>query len=131
MMKICKICKIEYVFLLFLTFCNFWNIHSLLDNDKPTITTSNEFPVEHKDSVILTCHSNTNDVVEAYKWYKDGNIIAKSNSTTNTYSLVDNTRSNSGSFECRVHTTHAGISESSEKQNVTFLCKSKTVYHLY
>ena len=100
-------------------------IYSLLDNDKPSITTSNEFPEEHKDNVVLTCHSNTNDVIKAYIWYKDDTLIAIKNSTTNAYALPDNTRTNSGSYICRVTTNNVGDSLSPDVKNVTFLCKSK------
>ena len=110
--------------LLFVSFFNFQNIHIfLLDNDEPTISTSDHFPVEHKDSVVLTCHSNTNDVGIWYFWEKNERSIG--NSSTKTFALAGNKRTNSGSYKCLVMTINVVIMSSSDTLNVTFYCKFK------
>ena len=97
--------------------CHFY----LIDNDKPTVASSKDSPVEHTDNVILTCDPNTNDVGATFEWYKDEGKITGASSKT--YSLPDNKRSNSGSYQCKVTTNTVATPEMSDAMIVTFLCE--------
>ena len=93
----------------------------MIDNDKPTVTLSKPTPVENKDNVTLTCEADTNDYGATFEWYKDnGTITGASN---NTYSLPDNKRANSGSYQCKVTTSTVPTPQISDAKDVTFLRK--------
>ena len=102
--------------------------------------------MEHKDSVVLTCHSNTNDVGIWYFWERDNESMddgsgqdfgsgqesvetayteSIGNTSTKTFALADNKRTNSGSYRCLVMTKNVVIRSSSDTLNVTFYCKFK------
>ena len=94
---------------------------SLIDNEKPTVISSNDSPQENVDNVVLTCQTSTSGSVSSYEWYKDNGKITSASS--NTYTLPDNKRSNSGSYQCKVMTKNFAPLELSDAKTVTFLCK--------
>ena len=94
----------------------------ILDNDQPSISTSNDTPVENSGTTTtLTCNPATIDSIKGYEWYKDDQKI--SNAAAQKYDLPDNGRANSGSYKCKVVPNNAGTSEYSDAKSVTFLCK--------
>ena len=109
-----------------------WNIifFLLLDNDKPTISTSNPTPVENSGTVpTLRCNPATTDSIYGYEWYKDGRKIE--DTALDTYDLPGNDRANSGSYKCKVVSDNAGTSQLSDDQTVTFLCKFDKLFLTY
>ena len=92
-----------------------------IDNDKPTVTSNNNKPIENEDTVTLTCGEATSDTPTVYEWYKGSNEIG--GATSKTYTLSDNKRADSGDYACKVTTTNRPISEKSDGMTVTFLCK--------
>ena len=61
---------------------------SFIDNDKPTVTSSNDFPIESTDDVVLTCEAATSDSGIVFEWYDANGRI--NGASSNTYSLPDN-----------------------------------------
>ena len=93
----------------------------ILDNDKPSISTPNDTPVENAGTTTtLTCNPATSDSIKGYEWYKDNQKI--SNAAAQKYDLPDG-RANSGSYNCKVVSNNVGTSETSDAKTVTFLCK--------
>ena len=86
------------------------------------MTSSSSSPLEGSANVVLTCVPKTTDNITGYEWYKDNTKITV-NATKNNYSLPDNKRANSGSYQCKVATTNVQLSPLSYVKNVTFLCK--------
>ena len=102
----------------------------LLDNDKPTISTSNPTPLEYTSAVTtLSCNPATTDSISGYEWYKDNQKI--SNAAAHKYNLPVNDRANSGSYKCKVVSVNAGTSQLSDEKTVTFLCKFDKLFLFY
>ena len=72
-------------------------------------------------NVELTCQDDTNDVVVRYEWFKD-NGAAIPDAESKVYGIPGNTKSNSGSYQCKVHATNVPP-KLSDAKTVTFLCK--------
>ena len=96
-------------------------MHFFIDNDKPTVTSSDDTPVESTDIVTLTCEKATNDQITSHEWYADDKKI--DGESSNKYTLPDNKRTNSGSFTCRIATSNSPVSPKSDTKKVTYLCK--------
>ena len=110
-------------------------ISLFLDNDKPILEASNQIPMEGTD-VTLTCNKRTSDTVTGYKWYKGGEEVHTS--ATDTYTLPDNKRANSGQYSCKVTTTYLQASPQSDRRSINFLCKlfifvllTKILFHCF
>ena len=97
-------------------------IFFLIDNDPPSVSSSDETPVESLGSVILTCSIDIaeNDVVVGYEWYRGDTKLAGENKN---YTLPALHRDNSGDYTCIVKTTIGKDSVNSDAQTVTILCK--------
>ena len=74
---------------------------------------------------MLTCAPDTNDAGATYEWYDDNGKITGASS--NTYSLPDNKRTNSGSYQCKVTTSTVPTPQMSDAKTVTFLCEFRFV----
>ena len=103
-----------------------WNYDTfygiILDNDKPTVTSSNNNPQVGVSNVELTCTHASNDVVKSYQWFKDGTQI--NTATAKKYQLPGKAKSDSGfKYQCKVVATYVPPSSFSDELTVTFLCK--------
>ena len=92
----------------------------LLDNDKPTLTTTTSSPLEGS-SVTLTFTAVTTDNYEFHTWYKNNIEIA--DARTSTYTLPNKTRVDDGSYTCTVATKTIGASPKSDNITIRYLCK--------
>ena len=104
-----------------------WNYDTfygiISDNDKPTVTSSNNNPQVGVSNVELTCTHDSNDVVKSYQWFKDGTQIGTVSSKK--YQPPGNAKSDSGfKYQCKVVATYVPSSSFSDELTVTFLCKS-------
>ena len=93
--------------------------YSLLDNNKPSVTSTTRYPLVGLDNVDLTCNPDTTDAVQSFEWYKNNGRIT--GAVSKIYRIPGNQRSNSGSYQCKVIATN--ISPMSDAKTVTFLGK--------
>ena len=93
----------------------------ILDDEKPTVTTSNEHPQVDVSNVELTCNAVSNDIIGSYEWRKDNKKI--DSATDKIYRIPGKAKTDSGSYQCRVFATYVPPSTLSDAKVVTFLCK--------
>lgn len=72
---------------------------------KPTVTTNNSAPVEHKDPVVFTCVSEIQDVT--YLWLINSQSVQNStrlelSQDNRTLMLLNVTRNDTGPYECEI-----------------------------
>lgn len=72
---------------------------------KPTVTTNNSDPVEHKDPVVFTCESEIQDVT--YLWLINTQSVQNStrlelSEDNRTLTLLNVTRNDTGPYECEI-----------------------------
>lgn len=72
---------------------------------KPTVTSNNSDPVEHKDPVVLTCESEIQDVT--YLWLINSQSVQNStrlelSKDNRTLTLLNVTRNDTGPYECEI-----------------------------
>ena len=101
---------------------------SVIDNDKPTLTTTTGSPLEG-GSVTLTCTAATSDEIDSHTWYKNNIQIA--GATTNSYRLPNETRVDDGNYTCTVTTKSVGESFKSDNITIRYLCKLSLLYFIY
>ena len=75
----------------------------------------------------MTCTKATTDTVTGYEWYKENAVI--DGAVTNTYTLPDNKRGDSGGYACKITTANTGTSDRSVTRTVTFFCKYRIAYY--
>ena len=91
----------------------------MIDNDQPTVTSSNDSPVEGGEVVILTCKESTNTEVISYQWFKNGVEVREQCDKT---FVIGNTREGNGIYSCQVVTAKI-TSMKSEDKDIIFRCK--------
>ena len=108
------------------------------DNDRPTLSTSSNVPVEGADSVTLKCTEFTSayERVITYEWYKDDSKTKVPNENESIYQ-IGYLRSGGGNYTCKVVAANSGSSIQSAPQAIAFYCKfdlhfsMKVVLYLY
>ncbi|XP_057310385.1 cell adhesion molecule DSCAML1-like isoform X4 [Hydractinia symbiolongicarpus] len=84
----------------------------------PNFILYDPFPEEESGSLLVgDCFADSNPVVAAIIWYKDGQVIK--DQTTNTL-RVKSSRTNSGYYSCGKRSAYAGLKNSTSKK-VTFV----------